>query len=324
MSKPSNQQNWEKIHCNGRKCICNVCRSSGYWGMDSICHNRNCRYYIFNQRFCPGNLAYNMRTSIYNYPSKIQMGDMPMAGYTGDIYHSSNSIYPACHHMESDVKVVDKITESDIKYRDDMVCILKPEVKKGIIIWSHFIQPENGSTGLCTSGLKTGDLLNRECIDFGRIVYHPYVFFRAPYYSRPIDYSSVQKEIISSYGEIQHWPKAYIRVDPDRTYVFSSEIRLRVDPQDYQKTENIIRKSKKTLTEYLEIIHKNLEIEKNILPYQHVWYNLYSSQAVLFPETARPGPVFDQLPINRNSEILVPIPHLTPDYFVMCKEKDIE
>ena len=41
-----------------------------------------------------------------------------------------------------------------------------------------------------------------------------------------------------------------------------------------------------------------------------IWYNLFSSKAVLFLSTARPDEPFDKEPINRNSEILVQIPHL--------------
>ena len=72
------------------------------------------------------------------------------------------------------------IEESDIMYKDDLVCILKPDVKKGIIIWTHFTQPaEIGS--LCELGLKTGKQLQSEGIDFGRSKIHPYMFFYSPF-----------------------------------------------------------------------------------------------------------------------------------------------
>ena len=169
------------------------------------------------------------------------------------------------------------IEQSDIMYKDDLVCILKPDVKKGIIIWTHFTQPaEMGS--LCELGLKTGKQLQREGIDFGRSKIHPYMrskihpymFFRAPYYSRDIDYTSVETEINSSYGEgqIGKGARVFIRVD--------------------------------------------------VKPDQKIWYNLFTSQAVLFPTRASPPVPFDNQPIERNSEILVSIPHLTPDYFVLC------
>ena len=46
------------------------------------------------------------------------------------------------------------IEESDIMYQDDLVCILKPEVKKGIIVLTNYEQPPN-TESLCILGLKT-------------------------------------------------------------------------------------------------------------------------------------------------------------------------
>ena len=210
--------------------------------------------------------------------------------------------------------------QSDIMYEDDLVCILKPEVKKGIIIWTHFTQPE-GMGSLCELGLKTGKQLQIEGIDFDRSKIHPYMFFRAPYYSRDIDYTSVETEINSSYGEgqIGREPRVFIRVDPDRTFVFSSEIRdVYKHPVWYGKENTMINNCKKTLSKYLEIINNNMEIIENVKPGKKIWYNLFTSEAVLFPIAAHPKEPFDNEEIQRNSEILVSIPHLTPDYFVLC------
>jgi len=212
------------------------------------------------------------------------------------------------------------IEQSDIMYQDDLVCILKPEVKKGIIIWTHFTQPE-GMGSLCELGLKTGKQLQIEGIYFGRSKIHPYMFFRAPYYSRDIDYTSVETEINSSYGEgqIGRESRVFIRVDPDRTFVFSSEIRdVYKHSVWYGKENTMINNSKKTLSKYLEIINNNREIIENVKPDKKIWYNLFTSEAVLFPIAAHPKEPFDNEEIQINSEILVSIPHLTPDYFVLC------
>ena len=194
-------------------------------------------------------------------------------------------------------------------------------------------------------GLKTGKQLQQEGINFGRSKIHPYIFFRAPYYSRDIDYTSVETEIISSYGEKQIGIEqiVFIRVDPDKTFVFSSEIRVKIPavyfhisdghlitkqelssthskflmpPTDeryrelYNKYYNSeINKSKKTLSDYLIIIKENeLRPEVKI-------YNLYSSKKILSGSSIYP---YDHELIEKNSEILVSIPHLTPDYFVLC------
>jgi hypothetical protein len=241
--------------------------------------------------------------------------------------------------------VPEPIEQSDIMYQDELVCILRPDVKKGIIVFTNFKQP-TGTDSLCNLGLKTGKQLQKEGIDFDRSKIHPYIFFRAPYYSRNIDYTSVETEINSSYGEGQIGIKsrAFIRVDPDNTFVFSSEIRAKIlgryfnflsdgrlitkqqasrthtkflipyNDERYKELYNTyynfeINKSKKTLSEYLIIIKENELISGKI-------YNLYSSRKELSISSIYPP--FDSTPIERNSEILVSIPHLKPEYFVIC------
>lgn len=205
----------------------------------------------------------------------------------------------------------------DIMYQDDLVCILRPYIKKGIIIWSNYTQPPN-MPSLLTLGLKTGKKLKEEGVDFGRSKIHPYIFFRAPYLSADIDYSTIETEIISSFGqellERNYETKVFIRVDPDKTFVFSSEIRVNF----FNEADTKIFDSKKKLSEYLTIIKTNLEIEtvetnKN----NKILYNLLSSKAKIFSNKTKPDKLFSKAPINRNSEILVLIPHLTPDYFVL-------
>lgn len=227
------------------------------------------------------------------------------------------------------------IFQSDIMYQDNLVCILRPEVKKGIIVWTHYTPPV-GMNSLCNFGLKTGKKLNEEGIYFGRTKIHPYIFFRAPYFSRVIDYTTVETEIVSSYGEgiIGTEPKVFIRVDPDNTFVFSSELRD-LYPED-------IEKSKKTLSDYLKIIYNNAILYQSLMPVSvtkmEPAYDLLSSELVPVPVrvpvshtrwgfdedyeyedyySELPYPLID-VPIQRNSEILVSIPHLTPEYFVLC------
>jgi hypothetical protein len=221
---------------------------------------------------------------------------------------------------------MNNITESDIMYQDHLVCILKPEVKKGVIVWTHYTQPKNCES-LKVIGLKTGDQLYREGIDFGRVVYHPYIFFRAPYFSREIDYSSIESEIYSSYGEnqINIEPRIFIRVDPNKTFIFSSELRA-INPSK-------IRLSKKLMTDYFEIINKN-KVLCSSNKYSRPIYNLVTSEIHKFEEyknktfcdiddislnhSSRENNynIFHDAPPNRNSEIIVSIPHLTSDYFV--------
>ena len=210
------------------------------------------------------------------------------------------------------------IQQSDIMYQDDLVCILRPDVKKGIIIFSQYTRPPN-TKSLSYLGLKTGEQLKREGIEFGRHKINQYIFFRAPYYSRDINYTSVETEINSSYREQETEipQRAYIRVDPDKTFVFSSEIRdVFKHKVWYNNVEFQINNSKKTLSNYLDIIHSNMKIKESLKPGVKILYNLFSSKALLFPDRASPREPFDSEPIEINSEILVSIPHLTPNYFV--------
>ena len=219
---------------------------------------------------------------------------------------------------------------SDIMYKDKYVCILKPKAKRGIIVRGIYIRPK-GITSLCKLGLKSGKKLHSESVEFGRNIIHSYIFFRAPYISTPeenIDYSSIKKQIISSYGEDELDFKiplynedttfVYIRVDPNKTFVFSSDIRINF-PYDEKKIQSSI----KTLSEYLKIIEDNKIIEANKTTDEQIWYNLFTSKAELHPLNFN-GYCGDRNwtinPIKLNSEILVQRDHLTPDFFVYCKD----
>ena len=156
------------------------------------------------------------------------------------------------------IAMSDVIHQSDIMYEDSLVRILRPDVKKGVIVFSNYEQPRD-TASLRLLGLKTGKKMHEEGIQFGRIVIHPYIFFRAPWFSRDIDYSTYETEINSSFGNGQadsnH--RCFIRVDPDKTIVFSSEIRSICKPNAIDKE---ILGSQKTLSDYLKIIAQNAEL----------------------------------------------------------------
>jgi hypothetical protein len=205
---------------------------------------------------------------------------------------------------------------SEIMYKDDDIAILRPNLKKGVLIFTRYT-PSSNTEPLCKIGLKTGAQLKKEGIDFGRSVYHPYIFFRAPFYNNLIDYNTIKSEIKSLYGDIELKDLVFIRVDPDNTYVYSSEI-LTI-PEYWGKYEEVIQRSRKTLSEYLHIIQDNYKLETNIPSDKKILYNLFTSQAELYPkEWTLPKKTFNEYPINKHSEVLVRIPHLTPDYFAYC------
>ena len=215
------------------------------------------------------------------------------------------------------------IVESDIKYQDDLVCILKPNVKKGILIFHRCNQDMIAlQSNIKSFGLKTGDKLKSENIDFGKSIYHPYIFFRAPFYPNKINYRTIDSEINSSFGKLnENELYFFIRVDPNKTFVFSSEIRAnyliphRMDSFEYTNLmEKELSKSKKTLSNYLSIIKENnkLKDEFQKIPV----YNLHNYRKSLRSMNYVVKYPYIDYDVSFNSEVLVKIPHLTPDYFV--------
>ena len=223
--------------------------------------------------------------------------------------------------------------QRDIMYQDNDVTILQPASNRGIIVWTSYSQPES-SPDLCGIGLKTGEQLKKEGVDFGRSVYHPYIFFRAPYRNPDkVDKRCYTSEVVPYYDDdlfnySRH--KIFIRVDPDKTNTYSSEIRVSMPPHRYHSVEynNLLAQSRKTLTEYLNVLDENEKLLQNKNQDETPVYNLYTSRIQSIHKTRSPFiEHFDNdqhyplnvLPVNRTSEILVRLPHLTPDYFVMCR-----
>ena len=218
------------------------------------------------------------------------------------------------------------ILPKDILFQDSDVCVLKPDVKKGILIFTDYTEPA-GMPPLCKAGLKTGAQLQTEGVNFGRSMIHHYMFFRAPYYSDPIDYTSIDTEIASSFGISKSTipSRVWIRIDPEKSNVYSSEIRATYTPpfrygsQEYLSAmENEVQKSKKSMTEYLRILDENETAKTDIGPGKKPWYNLFSSKVNLLPIAYNLQYPWNLHIINKHSEVLVRIPHLTPKYFVKC------
>jgi hypothetical protein len=205
----------------------------------------------------------------------------------------------------------------NVAYKDDLVCILKPESKRGILVFSGYKNPKN--VQICNVGLKSGKQLHNEGVNFGRSIHHPYIFFRAPFkYDGHVNHTSFESEIKSLYGSgLNLENKVFIRVDPDKTFVFSSEIRAK-----FQGNLNRLNKSKIKLSEYLKIIKDNNVYMKNVIlnngPTSRFKWNMFTYKV---KQNYRGRPTNSNeinFNIARNSEILVSLPHLEPKYFVKC------
>ena len=209
---------------------------------------------------------------------------------------------------------IEHVTQVDILYQDYDVCILKPDVKKGVLILSAVYDKS-----IFEDGLKTGKQLKEEGIDFGRSMIHNYSFFRAPTFLRP----NIGKSEIETFFEPHVHSsslKVCIRVDPNQTFVYSSEIRAKFSPRfafgtpEYLNSlEQEVIKSRKPMVEYFRILEENSHIISNN---DKPWYNLFSSRVQMFPNTFKPQYLWDRENININSEVLVRVNILTPNFFV--------
>jgi len=216
-----------------------------------------------------------------------------------------------------------QIVEQDILYRDYNVCILKPEVKKGVLIFTNYTENEALKVGPMY-GIKSPLQLYNEGNETGRKIHDPYITFRAPYYATEIDYTSVESEIRSSFGENEQYKQGrmYIRVDPNTTKVFSSQIRdsyISTYPiYDYNNSYNSLftelYKSRKTMSDYLSIIREN-ENKKRDENKQYL-YHLYTYKITGFPTIYKMNYPFTKYNVNRRTEVQVTKSHMTPDYFV--------
>ena len=207
-----------------------------------------------------------------------------------------------------------------VKFEDEFVRILEPDDPRGVLVYTKFQQPADAPS-LRETGLKTGAQMRKEGIEFGRIVYHDKIFFRAPFYANEIDYTSPKTEIRSLYGEIPTDDNIFIRVDPEHTYVYSSEIRAHYYPTRWTgesahtsvEMENEVENSRKSMMEYFNVIADNAKTPEK----SGDTYHLYSSQKChWYGKSESPYPYIQCPTIHRSSEIYVKIPHLTSDYFV--------
>ena len=212
------------------------------------------------------------------------------------------------------------INSGDILFQDADVCILKPDVKKGILVFTAYTQPA-GMSSLCEAGLKTGERLRNEGLSFfgsnssGRKI-HPYIFFRAPFESTEIDYTSVDDEIKSIFGEsaIDTPGRVWIRVDPEQTYVYSSEIRdIKAGSPNIEEEVN---KSRMKMTDFLHQLTYNVQTAS---PGYKLVSNLYNYRIYTEPITLSMPisyPLIEGMLVS--AEVLVRVPHLTSNYFVKC------
>jgi len=181
----------------------------------------------------------------------------------------------------------------DVVFQNADVCIIDPRSTRKDTILIFTVHPDVGG-----APIKSGMQLHKEGVAFGRTIYHPYIFFRAPYcddgsYNHRFGFTAKS----GMTGTIRTW----IRVDPNHTCVYSSETRAKGGHTS---------RSRIPMNEYFKIIHANqIKIREN--PAGPFYWDMYTYQIQRY-SNANTIP-YD---IARQSEVLVHIPELPVEWTV--------
>jgi hypothetical protein len=202
---------------------------------------------------------------------------------------------------------------TDILFQDRDVCILKPESKRGILVFTV-----SKSINICDEGLLSYNELRKRHPELGledrRMddpTHNDLIFFRAPYNNDVTTFES-------SYEGTQPISLLYstnesitvIRIDPSNTFVYLSEARARGEAGDLQK-------SRISMYEYLERVIPFLkDYGKN--KYKNPMRYLYTGDKKLSESLIHH--VNDES-ITRFFEVVVKIPHIPREWFVSCDVK---
>jgi hypothetical protein len=208
------------------------------------------------------------------------------------------------------------MADSDIIFQDENVCILEPTSPRGIIIFTI-----SKSWNICKEGLLSYNELRKRYPELGLInrsrshvdpEHNNLIFFRAPYNSDTSTFESSYdgKPPQSMLGKFSKEALAIIRIDPEKTFVFSSETRAKGTYSD-------LLKSRIPMIDYLTRIkgHKDKFVKypgkicSNIITYEK---NIVSQHFEC------KYPLEEYLPIERMAEVVVKLPHIPPEWFVGC------
>jgi hypothetical protein len=195
----------------------------------------------------------------------------------------------------------------DVVFQNDDVCILKPGTQRGIPIYHHSRNPN-----LCRNGMEKADWDNPPNARRKNKDYPKLHFFRAPFTSDTRSFEGLYSgnsidDMVRS--DTMYKSLCTILVDPDLTYVYSSDSRVNseIGIDDFLA-------SKITLRRYLEILVENEDIHK---PY---YTDLLTFRKRQVKETGEYEIGNERLnfPIEQNSEIVVKIQKIPIEWFVSC------
>lgn len=204
-------------------------------------------------------------------------------------------------------------TASDVVYQDDDICILRPNSKCGVFVYYAGFR-EN----ICDDGLLSWNEARKRFPDIpARPDYKDYndiIKFRAPFTSNLKTFkSSFKVEPRELLGPNRNEVLVVLRIDPNKSYVYSSEART-------HKDDKALHESRIPFNEYI----KRIANRENIKPTKQteICSNIVSYETKLV-SSAEPCtyPWIKYLPIERNAEIVAKLPMIPPAWFVSCIRK---
>ncbi|MFH1462074.1 MAG: hypothetical protein ABIF12_03955 [bacterium] len=216
---------------------------------------------------------------------------------------------------------------SDVLYQDKNVCILDPSSKRGILIFHE------SPSKKVSEGLFCGKLIyekKRAFVGMSNVV-HDIIFFRGP------QFIANSGQLLEDYKFKQALPTicpyiVMIKVDPEKTYVFSSVIRTLSKYRYKSRSEKFTidyNKSKKTISEHFKKIeeNKNAVIKDEDMKIDEFFYNLHTSEKIslfTYCDLNKKEPKYPWLPQNQtgivewNSEVIIKLPYIPKEWFVSC------
>jgi hypothetical protein len=207
-----------------------------------------------------------------------------------------------------------KSRKSDVIYEDKDVCILQPNSSRGILLYHA-----STHTNICSEGLLTYNevrkrhpelkMRDRKATDINKN--NDVIKFRAPFTN---DLTNFQTTYGSDPRQLMGTDKpeviVIIRVDPDKTFVYSSEARSHGDDETLIKSRLPLRTYLKRITGKMQMkVDYPNEMCGNILTYE---------TKVVHTDDICHYPWIKYLPIERNAEVIIDRPHIPTNWFVAC------
>ena len=207
----------------------------------------------------------------------------------------------------------------DVVFQDEDICILDPKSKRGVLVFSSATTPV-----VCKDGLRSHEGLGRPARKMADPDHDKLIYFRAPYRSDVSSFEASYGESAESMATNYHTTIAVIRIDPDKTFVYSSEARIKLPYAQFLQTRI-------PFTDYLKRIAGHAEMPYSNAKGEVIWGNILTYAKEYRPSKGRrsefrTSPIGysfidaweEGTPIQRMAEVVAKIPHIPPKWFVEC------